>query len=120
MRTAFFTAYVSGAASQVDLCSVGTALITLGLELALALTFRSHNLHQELSSACQQVLQREGVLAFTTIEEGDITATRLAQLPNDVDVDRIKFLQVRTRSSCLVAEVQQNGMLLGTTTTFKK
>ncbi len=106
MRTAFFTAYVSGAASQVDLCSIGTALITLGLELALALSLCSHKLHQELSSACQQVLQREGVLAFTTIEEGDITATRLAQLPEDVDVDRIKFLQVRTLSSCLVTGAQ--------------
>ncbi len=106
MRTAFFTAYVSGVASQVDLCSVGTALITLGLELALALNSRSRNLHQKLSSACQQVLQREGVLAFTTIEEGDITATRLAQLPDDVDIDCVKFLQVQTRSSCLVTEAQ--------------
>lgn len=40
-----------------------------------------------------QVLQREGVLAYTTIEEGEITATRLAQLPDDVDVDRVKFIQ---------------------------
>ena len=43
---------------------------------------------------CAQVMQKEGVLAFTTIEEGDITATRLAQLPDDVDAERVKFLQV--------------------------
>lgn len=45
---------------------------------------------------CQlkQVLQREGVLAYTTLEEGEITATRLAQLPDDVEVDRVQFLQV--------------------------
>jgi len=60
------------------------------------------------------------VLAFTTIEEGDITATRLAQLPDDVDVDRVKFLQVFTWSSYLVTEVPWNGMLLGATTIVKK
>lgn len=41
-----------------------------------------------------QVLQREGVLAYTSLEEGEITATRLAQLPEDVEVDRVQFLQV--------------------------
>ena len=43
---------------------------------------------------CPQVLQKEGVLAFTTIEEGEITATRLAQLPHDIDSERVRFLQV--------------------------
>ena len=43
----------------------------------------------------RQVLQREGVLAYTSIEEGEITATRLAQLPDDVEADRVQFLQVR-------------------------
>lgn len=41
-----------------------------------------------------QVLQREGVLAYTSLEEGEITATRLAQLPDDIEVDRVQFLQV--------------------------
>lgn len=41
-----------------------------------------------------QVLQKEHVLAYTTIEEGEITATRLAQLPDDIDPDRVTFLQV--------------------------
>lgn len=40
-----------------------------------------------------QVLQKEHVLAYTTVEEGEITATRLAQLPDDVDPDRVSFLQ---------------------------
>ena len=46
---------------------------------------------------CAQVLQREGVLAYTSIEEGEITATRLAQLPDDVEADRVRFLQVHAR-----------------------
>ena len=41
-----------------------------------------------------QVLQREGVLAYTSLEEGEITATRLAQLPDDVEADRVQFIQV--------------------------
>ena len=39
------------------------------------------------------------MLAFTTVEEGEITATRLAQLPDDVDVDRVKFVQVHLSCS---------------------
>ncbi|KAL3133907.1 hypothetical protein ABBQ32_008363 [Trebouxia sp. C0010 RCD-2024] len=46
-----------------------------------------------LARAFQQVLQREGVLAYTSLEEGEITATRLAQLPDDVEADRVQFLQ---------------------------
>ena len=42
------------------------------------------------------MLQREGVLAYTSIEEGEITATRLAQLPDDVEANRVQFLQVRS------------------------
>lgn len=34
------------------------------------------------------------MLAYTSLEEGEITATRLAQLPDDVEVDRVNFLQV--------------------------
>ncbi|DBB17215.1 hypothetical protein WJX82_004680 [Trebouxia sp. C0006] len=79
-----------GQVTALDLgCAVG------GSSFALARAFQS--VVGVDSSAhfikAAQVLQREGVLAFTTIEEGDITATRLAQLPEDVDVDRIKFLQ---------------------------
>ena len=36
-------------------------------------------------------------MAYTSVEEGEITATRLAQLPDDVEVDRVQFLQVRLR-----------------------
>ena len=48
---------------------------------------------------CLQVLQKEHVLAYTTVEEGEVTATRLAQMPDDVDADRVTFLQVSRCSS---------------------
>lgn len=79
-----------GGAAALDLgCAVG------GSSFALARAFQSVvgiDSSQHFIKAAQ-VLQREGVLAFTTAEEGDITATRLAQLPDDVDADRVQFIQ---------------------------
>lgn len=40
------------------------------------------------------------MLAYTTIEEGEVTTTRLAQLPDDVDSERISFIQV-TLAHCM-------------------
>ena len=40
------------------------------------------------------------MLAYTSLEEGEITATRLAQTPDDVEIDRVQFLQVHHISSC--------------------
>ena len=48
----------------------------------------------EVSRDPLQVLQKERVLAYTTVEEGEVTTTRLAQLPDDVDSERISFIQV--------------------------
>lgn len=50
-----------------------------------------------------QVLQKQGVLPYTAVEEGELVVTRMAQVPDDVDTSRVTFVQVRKLQSCMCA-----------------
>lgn len=50
-----------------------------------------------------QVLQKQGVLPYTAVEEGELVVTRMAQVPDDVDTSRVTFVQVRScRAACVL------------------
>ena len=51
-----------------------------------------------------QVLQKQGVLPYTAVEEGELVVTRMAQVPDDVDTSRVTFFQVRRLQSCTSAQ----------------
>ena len=51
-----------------------------------------------------QVLQKQGVLPYTAVEEGELVVTRMAQVPDDVDTSRVTFCQVRRLQSCTSAQ----------------
>eukprot|EP00891_Asterochloris_glomerata_P009905 jgi/Astpho2/9905/fgenesh1_pg.00152_%23_23_t len=40
-----------------------------------------------------KVLQKQGVLPYTAVEEGELVVTRMAQVPDDVDTSRVTFVQ---------------------------
>ena len=55
---------------------------------------------ETLTSRCApvpdlQVLQKQGVLPYTAVEEGELVVTRMAQVPDDIDTSRVTFVQVR-------------------------